>query len=35
MIGGRILLQRKIEAIAQETEKARNEKGNGGGERNG
>jgi hypothetical protein len=35
MIGGRILLRGKIKVIAQEVEKARNEKGNGDGERNG
>jgi hypothetical protein len=34
MIGGRILLQQKVKGIAQEAEKARNEKGNGCGERN-
>jgi hypothetical protein len=34
MIGGRILLWQKIEVIVQEAEKARNEKRNGGGERN-
>jgi hypothetical protein len=33
MIGGRIILWRKIKAIAQEAEKVRNEKRNGGGER--
>jgi hypothetical protein len=35
IIGGKILLRQKIKAIAQEVEKARNEKRNGGGERNG
>jgi hypothetical protein len=35
MIGGRILLLWKINAIAQEVEKARNEKRNGCGKRNG
>jgi hypothetical protein len=35
MIGGTILVRRKIKAIAQEAEKARNEKRKGGGERNG
>jgi hypothetical protein len=35
MIGGRILLRRKIEAIAREVDMARNEKRNGDRERNG
>jgi hypothetical protein len=34
MMGGRTFLRRKMDAIAREAENVRNEKGNGGGERN-
>jgi hypothetical protein len=35
MTGGRIYIWRKIDAITREAENVRNEKRNGGGERNG